>query len=171
MNDPKRTELGLDVIYSRHSSRTFTDKPLDRSLIEKLVDAGRLAATARNEQPWDFVVVTDQQVRQQIADITDHGKFIAQSPVCIVVFCEPTKYYLEDGSAATENILLAAEALGLGSCWVAGDKKPYTGQVAELLNVPPQKKLVALIAIGYSADAAPRASKRDLAGVIHWERF
>lgn len=171
MNDPKRAEMALDVICSRRSVRKFTDEPVDRDVIIKLLDAGRLAATARNQQPWHFVVVTDPKLRAELAQLAEYGKFIEQAPVCIAVLCDSTKYYLEDGSAATENILLAAEALGLGSCWVAGDKKPYADDVLKLLAVPQQIKLVSLIALGHAADSSPRAVKRDLASTVHWEHF
>jgi nitroreductase len=97
------------------------------------------------------VAVTDRNVLRQIADITDHGKFIAEASCCIAVFCEPVKYYLEDGSAATQNILLAAHAYGLATCWVAGDKKDYCPDIARLLGVPEPYKLVSLVAVGARA--------------------
>jgi len=81
------------------------------------------------------------------------------------------KHYLEDGSAATENILLAAHALGLGTCWVAGYKKAYGAPIAELLGVPAGFSLVALISLGYPAEKAEPHGKRDLSEVLHWERF
>ena len=80
------------------------------------------------------------------------------------------KYYLEDGSAATENILLAAEEYGVGSCWVAGDKKRYTAEILELVGVPTGYKLVSLIALGYPK-SKPMSEKRGLKEVIHWEKF
>jgi len=167
----QRREHALDVILSRRSHRTFKSDPVSPDDIAVLVDAGRLAATARNVQPWEFVVVTDQATRKQLAEINDYGKFIADAPACIVVLCKDTKYYLEDGSAATENILLAAEALGLGTCWVAGDKKPYAQKIVKLLNAPSNMKLISSIAVGHSADTAPRAAKRRLQDVLHREKF
>ena len=113
----------LEALCTRRSVRRFKPDPLERSEIEKIVEAGRLAATANNLQPWEFVVVTEEAMRRKLAGITDYGKFIAQAPVCIVTFCKDTKYFLEDGSAATQNMLVAARALDLGSCWVAGDKR------------------------------------------------
>jgi nitroreductase len=80
----------------------------------------------------------------------------------MAVFCRETKYYLEDGCAATCSILLAAWAHGLGSCWIAGDKKAYAGKIRELLGVAENHKLVSLISIGYSAEH-PRVEKRPLA--------
>ena len=141
-------------------------------LIEQIVDTGRLAATGRGVEPWEFVVITDSETRKRLAGICDYGKFIDQAPVCIVVLCKDTKYYLEDGSAATQNMLVAAHALGLGSCWVAGDKKHYADKVARMAGAPDGYKLICLISIGYPAsDQPPRRSKRPLQEVLHWDCF
>jgi len=161
----------LEALRTRRSCRKFEARDVPRDLLEKVVDAGRLAATARNEQPWEFVVVTDKAALRQIAAMTDHGPFIADSPACIAVLAKDTKYYLEDGSAATQNILLAAHALGLGACWVAGDKKPYAPKIVEFLGAPAGVRLVALVALGWPEGALPSPRKRSLQEVIHWGRF
>ena len=161
----------IEALRKRRSIRQFDNKPVSKKDIETIVDCGRLAATARNEQPWEFIAVTDKKMRKDIADITEYGKFIADSPLCIVVFCKDSKYYLEDGSAATQNILVAARALGLGSCWVAGDKKPYAGKIADLLGVPAGFKLISHIAIGYCKDIEPTLVKRPLKEVLHMEKY
>jgi len=114
--------------------------------------------------------VTDPELLRRIAVITEYGKFIADAPVCVVVLSKETKYYLEDGSAATENILLAARAHGLGACWVAGDKKPYASEICRLVGAPRGCKLVSLIPIGYPAES-PEKSKRPLSDVLHWEKY
>ena len=88
-----------------------------------------------------------------------------------VVFCKNTKYYLEDGCAATENILVAAAALGLGACWVAGDKKSYADRVRRMLGVPESYRLVSLLPVGFPADHPARKQKRSLDEVLHWEEF
>ncbi|HOL66307.1 MAG TPA: nitroreductase family protein [bacterium] len=160
----------LKVLKERRSVRSFQNRAVPREVITDIVDCGRLAATARNLQPWEFVVVTEAGTREKLAEITDYGKFIAQAPVCIVVFCRETKYYLEDGSAATQNLLLAATACGLGSCWVAGDKKPYAEDICRLLNAPAGYRLVTLVAVGYPAEK-PSPSKRLLSEVLHWEKW
>ncbi|MEW5801938.1 MAG: nitroreductase family protein [bacterium] len=164
--------MSLEILQSRKSQRSFLDnKPIPREHLEQIVDCARLAATARNVQPWEFVVVTDRGVRQKIAEIATTGKFIAQASACIVVFCQDTKYYLEDGCAATENILIAATALGIASCWVAGDKKPYDEDIRHLLGVPQGYKLVSFIALGYDGQEVQRHPKRPLTEVLHWEKF
>jgi nitroreductase len=161
---------GLETLTSRRSVRKFKPDAVPRELLERIVNAGRLAPTARNEQPWEFVVVTDAAKRAKIAPITDYGAFIADAPVCIVVLSKPTKYFLEDCCAATTNILNAATAVGLGSCWVAGDKKPYAGRIVELCAAPLEMKLIALIAIGYPVEV-PSPAKRGLNEVLHWETY
>ncbi len=161
----------LQALKKRCSVRTFNAKPIPRNLVEELIDCARLAPTARNIQPWEFVVITKKDTLQELGSLADNGSFIKDSACCIAVCCEETKYYLEDGSAATENILIAAYDLGLSSCWVAGDKKPYADKVKELLGVPSDLKLVSLIPLGYS-DAKPSLpSKKSLNDVIHWEKY
>jgi len=161
----------MEALRTRRSCRKFLDREVDRQLVAQVVDAGRLAATARNEQPWEFVVVTNKAARRRIADLTEYGKFIADSPVCIAVMSKDTKYFLEDGSAATQNILVAAHALGLGACWVAGDKKEFAPDVCRLIGAPAGVRLIALVALGWPASTPGMPSKRALKDVIHWEKF
>jgi nitroreductase len=160
----------IECIKTRRSVRAYKPGDIDRSVIEDIVDCARLAATAINIQPWTFVAVTAPETRAKIAATTDYGKFIADAPCCIAVFCEKVKYYLEDGSAATQNILLAARAHGLGACWVAGDKKAYCDQIRNLLAVPDNYTLVSLCAIGFP-ESVPSPAKKPLGEVLHWERF
>jgi len=161
----------LEAIRERRSIRKYKPDAIPKEMLEQLVDAGRLAATARNEQPWEFVVVTDKEVLKKLGGLADHGPFIADAAACIAVFCKDGKYYLEDGCAATENILIAVAALHLGACWVAGDKKPYCPAVAELLGVPEGYRLISLLALGYEVEPTPVKKKRELSDVIHWEKF
>lgn len=161
----------FEAIRKRASVRRYSDKKVAKELLEKLVDAGRRAPSGRNVQPWEFIVITDQKTREKLASITSYGSFIAEAPACIAVYCRDSKYYLEDGSAAVQNILLAATGLGLGTCWVAGDKKPYVHEISKILSVPQNIKLVALIAVGYARNAVPPKAKRPLKEVLHWEKF
>jgi len=160
----------IEMLKTRRSVRVYTQEPVAKDVIEDIVDCGRLAATARNEQPWEFVVVTDPQIRQRLAGLAVNGPFIADAPVCIVTLCKEGMYYVEDGSAATQNMLLAARAHGLGSCWIAGDKKPYAQAVLDVIGAPAGYKLVSLIAIGYT-QVTPKPVKRPVTAVLHWEKF
>jgi len=161
----------MDAIRSRRSVRAFKTEPVPQKIIESIIDAGRLAPTARNVQPWKFVVVRDAKTRSQLAKLATTGPFIAEAPVCVAVFCSDTKYWMEDGCAATENIIIAARAHGLGHCWVAGDKKPYAGEVSQLLGAPVGHRLISLIALGYPKEDPSPVPKKSLEEVLHWEKF
>jgi nitroreductase len=162
--------MSIELLKQRVSVRKYEPRPVETEKIQEIVAAARYAPTARNEQPWELIVVTDAGRREKLAGFTDYGKFIAEAPVCIAVFCHDTQYYLEDGSAVSTYILLAATAVGLGSCWIAGDKKAYADQVRELLQVPAQNRLVSLISLGYPAEHHPK-NKRTLNEMLHWEKF
>ncbi len=161
----------IECLKTRRSVRAYTDAPVSKEIIEDIVDCGRLAATARNVQPWKFIVVRDAGMRKRIAEITNYGKFIEHAPVCIAVLCEDSDYYLEDGCNSTQNILNAARAHGLGSCWVAGDKKAYASDICDMLGAPENYKLVSLIALGYSEGAHPSPAKKPLSEVLCWDRY
>jgi nitroreductase len=161
----------IEALKTRRSVRKFTGREITRSIIEDIIDTGRLAPSANNVQSWEFVVVSNQKTREEIAKICDYGKFIKDAPVCVAVFCKDTKYFLEDGCASTENILVAARSYGIGSCWVAGDKKAYAPKIGELLKVPSSYKLISILALGYTDQKIEPHGKRALRDVIHWEEF
>ncbi len=161
----------FEAIENRRSIRKYKQKTIPKEIIEKLINAARLAPSAINIQPWEFIAITNTETLNKIAYITDHGKFIANAPLCIAIFCRDTKYYLEDGTAAIENILIAATALGLGTCWVGGDKKTYADEIRKLLSVPIDHKLVALVPIGYPDDDSIPKSKREVIDVLHFDKF
>lgn len=163
----------LEAIKVRRSVREYKVKPITKEVLEKIVDAARFAPTARGVEPWEFVVITESNTLKKIGEIAENGRFVSNARACIAVFCSDTKYYLEDGCAATENMLLAATALGIASCWVAGDKKPYCSQISNLLNTPQTLKLISLVSLGYpeSEKVFKVAGKRSLKDVLHWEKF
>lgn len=161
----------IEALKGRRSVRVYDDRPVPKETIEEIIDTARLAPTANNVQPWEFVVITDPEIRVKIARLTDWGKFIAQSGACVAVYTRAVKHYLEDGSAAIENILVAAYALGLGTCWVAGYGKDYGEPIREMLGVPEGYKLVGLVALGYPGEKPEAVEKRDLSDVLHWEKY
>ena len=158
-------------IRSRRSIRRFRTEAVPKDVIRDILDCSRFAPTARNVQPWIIGAVTDQELRHRLSDLAEYGGFIRESPVCFCVFtAKEEKYYLEDGCAATMNLILAAAAHGLGTCWVAGDKKEYAVKVRDLLNVPHDHTLVSLVACGYS-DEEPRPQKKPLNEVVFWNKY
>jgi nitroreductase len=166
----KTTVEAIKALKTRRSKRKFLPTPVTKKVVEDIIDCGRLAPSALNIQPVEFIVATKAKIRKRIAEMANHGRFIAEAPVCIAVFSRQTKYYLEDGSAASENILLAAHAHGLGACWVAGNKKPYAEKVRQLLGAPQDFKLISLIPMGYSEEQ-PKPTKRKLKDFVHWEKY
>jgi nitroreductase len=160
----------LENLKKRRSIRAYTDQPVAREVLEDIVDFARLAATCQNEQPWEFVVVTDKATLQRLPELTGHAQFIATAAACILVICQPTVHFVEDGSAASEHVLLAAHAYGLGACWVAGEKEGYADSICELVGAPAGYKLLCLIPVGYPAES-PEMEKRTLRDVLHWEKY
>ncbi len=163
--------LGVTVIRSRHSVRKYKGDPVEDKIIKDALDCARLAPTARNEQPWLFGTVKDLETLKKIADMTDHGTFIADARVCFAIFGKrDAKYYLEDCCAATVQLMLGLQAWGVGSCWVAGEKKEYAEDVRKLLNVPDEYTLVSLIPAGYPAEITI-AKKQALEDLSFSERY
>lgn len=159
------------AIEKRQSVRAYSDRKIKKEFLEKMVDSARLAPTARGEEPWDFIVVTEKDKLEKIADLAQNGAFIKDAAAGIVVVSKKTKYCLEDGSAATENILLAATALGVGSCWIAGDKKPYAREILSMFGVPDGHQLVSIISLGYAEEETEPHKKKSVKEVIHYDRF
>ena len=158
----------FEAIKKRRSVRKFTGDSIPREDLEKIVDAGRLAATGSNRQPWDFIVVTDGEI---INRLIVAGKWMKKAAAVIAVVLDPySRWWVEDGSAAIENMLLASTAMGYGSCWVEGDSLPHEEAIKALLVVPKGKRLLALVPVGVP-EAWPTIEKRPLDDVLHWEKY
>ncbi len=160
----------IEVMQSRRSIRTYADKPVERALIEEIIDCARLAPTAMNDQPWDFIVLTAREDLQQIPTMIGHAEFIANAAFAVLVLAREANCALEDCCAATENLLIAAAAHGIGSCWVAGAKQAYAPVVAKAFGAPEDRQLIAIVSFGYPAEN-PQIEKRSLADVLHWDQF
>ena len=159
------------VIKSRHSVRNFKKDPVDELIIKDALECAAHAPTAMNLQPWLFGVIRRKDMLDRIAQTTDHGKFIAEAPLCFAVFGEKKeKYYLEDCCAATENLILALQAHGINSCWVAGEKKQYAETIRSLLGVPEKYTLVSLVASGYPSEMNI-AKKKEMKHILFFDEF
>ncbi len=158
----------LGAIRRRRSVREYTGDPIPREDLETIVDAGRLAATGNNRQPWDFVVVTE---REMIDELKVASQWMDKAGAIIAVVMDPSsRWWLEDGSAAVENMLIASTALGYGSCWLEGYTLPREEEFKALLGVPEEKRLLTLVPIGVPTEW-PTRDKKPLEEVIHWERY
>jgi nitroreductase len=158
----------LEAIRKRRSVRKYTGEPIPRQDLEKIVDAGRLAATGSNTQPWDFIVVTN---RAMIEKLKVASEWMDKAGAIIAVVMDPSsRWWVEDGAAAVENMLIAATALGYGSCWLEGYTLPREEEFKTLLGVPLEKRLLTLVPVGVPAEW-PAKGKKSLTEVIHWEKY
>jgi nitroreductase len=158
----------LEAIRRRRSVRRYTGDSIPREDLEKIVDAGRLAASGNNRQPWDFIVVTD---RAMIDTLKVAAGWMDKAGAIIAVVLDPSsRWWLEDGSAAVENMLIASTALGYGSCWLEGYTLPREEEFKALLAVPEGKRLLTLVPLGVPAEW-PTVEKKSLEEVIHWEKY
>ncbi|MEN6442449.1 MAG: nitroreductase family protein [Methanoregula sp.] len=159
------------VIKGRHSIRKFKPLPVDDAAIHEAIECAVHAPTAMNLQPWLIGTIRDKTLMLKIAGMTDHAQFIADANVCFAIFGERTaKYYLEDCCAATENLILGLHAHGVGSCWVAGDKKDYAEDVRKLLHVPEKYTLVSLVPAGLPADISI-APKKEIKKILFSDTY
>ena len=176
---PKRQDAGqaiLDNIFNRKSVRSYTEQAVTPDQVETLLKAAMAAPSARNLQPWRFVVVTDQAAKEKLA--VGFNKMIAKAPVAIVICGQtvkddgsPNLNWTADCAAATENLLLAAEALGLGAVWTAC--YPYDDRMnpaIETLGLPGDVKPYCIVPVGYPAgDDQPKDKWKP--DNIHYEKW
>ena len=159
----------FESIHKRRSVRDFTGETIPKEDLEKIINAARMAPSGSNRQTWHFIVVTDRSIFQRLSKAADWS--IKASAIIVVVMHPSTQYWVEDGSAAIENILLAATALGYGSCWVQGNAKPHEAEFKLLLNIPEHLNLLTLIPIGVPAEWPEPKDKKSLEAILHWEIF
>ena len=170
----------IDSIANRRSIRSYKDTPVGRDTIEVLLKAGMTAPTASNNQPWEFVVVTNQETRKQLVQAKPHAEMLLEAPACIIVCGNRERFYpeeevqdfwVQDCSAATENILVAAASLGLGTCWCGVfPRKARLEAVSKVLCLPADILPLNLIALGYP-DETPPVKDKWRPDRVHWERW
>ena len=158
----------LEAIKKRRSVRKFTGEKIPKEHLEIIVDAGRLAASGNNQQPWEFIIITDTEM---INELKVAAQWMENAGAIIAVVLNPeSRWWIEDGAAAVENMLIAATALGYGSCWLEGYTLQREYEFKSLLNVPEQYRLLTLVPIGVPVEW-PVKEKRNLKDIIHWEIF
>ncbi|WP_028899287.1 nitroreductase family protein [Prevotella sp. HJM029] len=160
------SEVVLNTILKRTSIRSYENKTIEKEKIEKLLRAGMAAPTAMNKQPWHFVVVTDKGQLQKLSEANPYAAMAAKAPLAIVVCGDMNKaaegnareFWIQDCSAATENILLAATGMGLGAVWTGTyPSKERCADVAKVLGLPESLIPLNTIVIGYpDADVSPK---------------
>ena len=169
----------LDTIHSRSSIRKFSTAPLERVQIEEIVRAGMAAPTAGNRQPWAFIAVDDASVLSDLAAGLPYAKFAANAPAAILVCGDLSKAFdgveeslwIQDCSAACQNILLACHAMGLGATWTAiYPLEDRVTLVRHALNLPDHIVPLSLIPVGVPDQKAVIKDKWN-ADLLHWQRW
>jgi nitroreductase len=161
----------MALIQKRRSIRKFLDKPVEAEKIDLLVEAALRAPSSRGLTPWEFIVVTGQDLLEKLAGAKQQGSaFLKKAPLGIVVCADPEQcdIWVEDASIAAIFIQLAAESLGLGSCWIQIRERMHNGArsaeeyISGILHIPAKMKVESIIAIGYPDEQKPPHGKEEL---------
>jgi nitroreductase len=176
----------LDLIISRQSDRSYSDKSIEREKLARIIEAGRMAPSACNAQPWKFIIVTDSDLKNKVAKaasakVLGMNEFVAQAPVIIVVVREKANsssrigatiknidYSLIDIGIAAGNICLQARAEGIGSCIIGWfDEK----MIKKLLGIPALKRVKLIISLGYPEKEHREKKRKPLKEVISYNKY
>ncbi len=166
-----------EAVRTRFSVRAYSDKPVGKEALTRILEAARLAPSANNLQECRFIVVTDKKKRQRLSAAAFGQKFVGQAPVVIVccsktdkgtMKCGHARYTIDSG-IAIEHLVLAAAAEGLGSCWI-GSFSPEKAR--EILNIPENIEVVALLPLGYPAEKVKPIKRRiPLGDIVCYDRW
>ena len=154
----------LDLIKQRRSIREYTDEPLSDADVKTMLEAAMAAPSANNSQPWEFIVVRKEDLRRRLAETHRWSYMCASAPVVFVVCGHPSHsdHWVEDTSAATQNLLLAAADLDLGAVWIGVYPRPQCEEhVREVLNIPGDVRVLCLVAAGHPAETKPPRTQYD----------
>lgn len=169
----------IDTILTRRSIRKFKTDPVDEQDLQTILEAGRWAPSAGNLQPCYFIVVQDEEQRKKVREAALNQESLATAPVIIVVCADPqrsshygdagTQYLcLLDCANAAENMLLAAQALGYGSCWMGGFSEK---RMKKVLGLPEDFRVVAVVPVGRPDESPEPRERRPLSDIVRWERW
>lgn len=160
----------LECIRTRVAVRDFRDDPVPGPALRTILEAGRLAGSSKNTQPWHFVVIQERETLRRLSDLTPTGPHLARAPLAIAVATIGAKMPEVDGSRAIQNMMLAAWDLGLGTCWITNfDER----RVKELLGLPGDAVFLTAFPVGYPRQRVTgrRKRRKPLEEIVHWERF
>ncbi len=162
----------IEAIKSRRVQRAFDSREVEAAKVEQIVDAGRHAMSARNLQPWHFIVVRDRAALKKMGELCSTGRFVGDAPAAIVILknTENARWADVDCAQAVQNMAVAGWALGLGTCWVGNFDN---AKLCELLGVPAPWAIFTILPFGYRdakrpPEARPLRAKKD---TVHYERY
>lgn len=161
----------MEAIFSRRSIRKYTSQKVPEKVIEELLKAGMAAPSAGNQQPWHFVVIDDRNILDEIPKVHPYSQMTREASVAILI-CGDVKsekhtgYWMQDCSAATQNVLLAVEAQGLGAVWLGVyPREDRVSGIRKLLGLPEHVVPLSLIPVGYKGEQKPPADRYDASRV------
>jgi nitroreductase len=161
----------VDVVLNRRSIRRYEPKEIPRDVLDKILEAGRQAPSAANKQPWHFIVLTDSEIKKELSKGM-FNRFIKDAPVTIVGCAHKdmiaSKWSIVSTTIALQNMVIAAWAMGIGSCWV-GDFSEE--KVKKLLNIPESWNIVALVSFGYPAEKPQPRKKKTIEKIVSFNKF
>ncbi|MCK4435724.1 nitroreductase family protein [Candidatus Bathyarchaeota archaeon] len=161
----------MEAIFARRSIRKYTAELVSEKDVETMLEAAMAAPSASNRKPWHFIVVVDRQILDNLARAHPYGKMLLEAPLCIAVCGDKTissRYWVQDCSAATENLLLAAAALGLGAVWLGvHPREERINPIRKVLNIPENVVPLNLISIGHPAEKKEPRTQYDELRVHH----
>lgn len=171
----------LNLLIKRRSIRKYTDAKITKEQLKMILNAGLLSPSGRNRQPWEFIVVEDREVLVKLSKARAHGAaMLENAAVAIVVVADPDKtdVWTEDCCIAMSNMHLMAAELGVGSCWIQGrlreaaDGRTTENYIQDLLAVPENYKLEAILSLGMQAEfPTPKDMENLPKEKIHWGKF
>ena len=163
----------VEVILSRRSIRRYTDESVPEEIITELMEAAMSAPSASNQQPWQFVIINDRRILDEIPKFHPYAHMLKEASWAIAVcgdqnLATMSEYWVQDCSAATQNILIAAHARGLGAVWLGVYPREERAKTAQkLLGLPEHVIPLCFISIGYPAEKKPPANRYDVSRVHH----
>ncbi len=167
----------IEAILKRHSVRAYEDRKVKDEFLKEVLEAGRIAPSAANIQPWKFVVVQDKELRKQLVKACENQKFVGEAPV-VIAGCMVSKGYhmggfydsaILDIGIALDHMTLQAASIGLGTCWIGAFTE---SQVKKLLQIPETVRVAALLALGYPKNPlVPKKLRKHIDEVVSYEKF
>jgi len=168
----------LDVIQKRRSTRKYKSHEVPEDVFLRVMEAARLAPSGKNLQPWHFVIVKDQNLKEQLAVASAHQSFIAGAPMIIVACAFPENSYAKMGrymkswpvdvAVAVDHLMLQAEEEGLGTCWIGSFRED---EVKSVLDVPEDVRVLALTPLGYPDEEPKDRGRKRLEEIVSYEKF
>ena len=169
-----KMEQALDWIFARRSIRRFHSNPVEEEKVKMVLEAAMAAPSANNAKPWHFIVIKEREMLDRIAEVHPYAKMCYEATLVIAVCGDPgisPKYWPQDCSAATQNILLAGTALGLGTVWLGVHPRDERKQpLKRLLGLPDDKEILSLVTLGHPAEKKKRRTQFDIKRV-HYEAW